>query len=297
LLGILRKASTDEPDHLPLQLALIEAFATRFPQVPSYTCSDSAFHDTMPRVARLLPIPARLQVIGIERYGFHGLSCMYLMEELARIAGVAAADGRVIIAHLGSGASVTAVRHGRSVDTSMGFTPAAGLVMATRSGDLDPGVVGAICRAEQLTPEAFNRMVNQDAGLLGVSGTTGDIRELLDRASSDPRAADAIELFCYQARKWIGAFAAALGGLDTLIFAGGIGEHLPQIRDGICRDLAFLDVHIDSARNRANEPVISVAGARATVRVIPTDEEAMIARATSRALRQISPSIPDGGKQ
>lgn len=289
LLDMLRGASVHQPEHLPLQVALIDQFRKWAPDVPAFACSDSAFHATMPRVARLLAIPFRLQSAGFERYGFHGLSCAYLMEELERLGGAGAANGRVIIAHLGNGASVTAVRHGQSIDTSMGYTPAGGMPMSTRAGDLDAGAVESICAAEGLTPEGFNRMVNEESGLLGVAGTTGNIRDLLARSPGDARAADAVDLFCYQARKWIGAFTVVLGGLDTLIFAGGIGEHLAVIRERICSDLAFLGLRVDADRNANAAAVISADGSRVAVRVIPTDEEAMIARATSRARGRAGP--------
>ncbi len=185
----------------------------------------------------------------MERYGFHGLSYAYLMEELARLGDPAATTGRAILAHLGSGASLAAVRDGKSIDTSMGFTPTAGLVMSTRSGDLDPGLAPYLARTEQLTPEEFFQMVNHESGLLGVSGTSSDLRDLLEQEAADPRAAEAVALFCYQAKKWIGSFAAALGGLDTLVFAGGIGENAPLIRERICRGLGFLGIELDPKRN------------------------------------------------
>ena len=186
----------------------------------------------MPRVAKLLPIPRRFDTAGIQRYGFHGLSYAYLMEELARVAGAKAAQGRVILAHLGNGASLAAVRDGKSLDTSMGFTPAAGLPMGTRPGDLDPGVAWYMMRSENLTPEQFNHIINHESGLLGVSETSSDMRDLIERETRDVRAAEAVALFCYQAKKWIGAFAAVLGGVDTLVFAGGIGENSPGSAPG-----------------------------------------------------------------
>src|SRR5213596_104181 len=179
------------------------------------------------------------------------------MQELERVAGAKAATGRVILAHLGNGASMTAVRDGQSMDTSMGFTPAAGLVMSTRSGDLDPGLVAFLGRSEQMTETQFDRMIHHESGLLGVSETSSDMRDLLAREAADVRAAEAVALFCYQTKKWIGAFAAALGGLDTLVFAGGIGENAPEIRARICEGLSFLGIRLDSARNDANDPAIS----------------------------------------
>jgi acetate kinase len=239
----------------------------------------------MPRVARLLPIPRRYAAKGVERYGFHGLSYAYLLEELARLGDRAATKGRAILAHLGSGASLAAVRDGRSVDTSMGFTPAAGLVMSTRTGDLDPGVAGYLARAERMTAARFQRMVNHESGLLGVSGTSADVRDLLAREGGDARAAEAVALFCYQAKKWIGSFAAALGGLDTLVFAGGIGENAPRIRERICDGLGFLGIEVDPALNAKNAALISPTPGPVAVRVIRTDEEIMIARAVTRVLQ------------
>ena len=214
----------------------------------------------MPRVAKLLPIPRRFDAAGIERYGFHGLSYAYLMEELARVAGAEAAQGRVILAHLGNGASLAAVRDGKSLDTSMGFTPAAGLPMGTRPGDLDPGVAWYMMRSENLNPEQFNHLINHESGLLGVSETSSDMRDLIERQRTDVRAAEAVELFCYQTRKWIGAFAAVLGGVETLVFAGGIGENSVEVRARVCSGLQFLGIELDEARNIANAPVISTDG-------------------------------------
>ena len=185
----------------------------------------------------------------MQRYGFHGLSYAYLMEELARLGDPAATTGRVILAHLGNGASMAAVRDGKSIDTSMGFTPTAGLVMSTRSGDLDPGLAPYLARTEQMTTEQFYEMVNHKSGLLGVSETSSDMRDLLAREAHDIRAAEAVALFCYQAKKWIGSFAAALGGLDTLVFAGGIGENAPPVRARICDGLGFLGIELDEPRN------------------------------------------------
>ena len=275
-----------DPDHLPGEIVLIETFRERHPRLPQVACFDTAFHRTMPRVARLLPIPRRFDAMGIQRYGFHGLSYAYLMEELARAAGAHAAHGRVILAHLGNGASVAAVHAGRSVDTSMGFTPAAGLPMGTRPGDLDPGVASYLMRSEHLSPEQFNNLINHECGLLGVSETSSDMRDLIERQGNDVRAAEAVELFCYHTRKWVGAFAAVLGGLETLVFAGGIGENAADVRARVCRGLGFLGVELDETRNAANAPVISTAASPATVRVIRTDEELMIAKAVCRILRE-----------
>jgi acetate kinase len=283
LLAELHRITPYDPDHLPREIALIEAFLQRHPRLPQVACFDTAFHRTMPRVARLLPIPRRYGAKGVERYGFHGLSYAYLMEELHRL-DPPAAKGRVILAHLGNGASLAAVHHGKSIDTSMGFTPAAGLVMSTRSGDLDPGLPYYLARTEGMTAPQFQQMVNHESGLLGVSGTSPDLRDLCATEATDVRAAEAVELFCYQVRKWIGSFAAALGGLDTLVFAAGIGENAPLIRKRICHGLGFLGIELNQKCNARNAPLISPDDGRVKVRVIRTDEEIMIARSVTRVL-------------
>jgi len=283
LLAELHRITPYAPDHLPREIALIKAISQRHPKLPQVACFDTAFHRTMPRVAKLLPLPRRYAAKGVERYGFHGLSYAYLMEELGRV-DAAAAKGRVILAHLGNGASLAAVRHGKSIDTSMGFTPTAGLVMSTRSGDLDPGLVYYLARTERMTAARFQRMANHESGLLGVSGTSSDLRDLLAQEAGDVRAAEAVALFCYQAKKWIGSFAAALGGLDTLVFAGGIGENAPLVRERICDGLGFLGIELNRKRNAKNTLLISPDAARVRVRVIRTDEELMIARSVTRVL-------------
>lgn len=284
MIKVLRQLGPFDPDHLPEETLLTEAFHRRFPKLPQIACFDTAFHHDMPRVTRLLPIPRRYEAKGLIRYGFHGLSYAYLMQELGRIGGTKAANGRVILAHLGSGASMAAVLHGRGIDTTMAFTPTAGLIMGTRSGDVDPGLVSFLARTEQMTASKFNKMVNHESGLLGVSETSGDMRELLARESVDVRAAEAVAMFCYQAKKWIGAYAAALGGLDTLVFAGGVGENAPLVRARICQGLGFLGIELDRSRNRKPAAVISTDASRVTVRVIRTDEELMIARSVFRTL-------------
>src|ERR1022692_1563140 len=283
LLAELKRITPYDPEHLPREIGLIEAFLDRHPQLPQAACFDTAFHRTMPPVARLLPIPRRYAAKGVERYGFHGLSYAFLMEELGRL-DPKAAKGRVILAHLGSGASMAAVRHGKSIDTSMGFTPASGLVMSTRSGDLDPGLVSFLARTEQMTAIQFDQMANHESGLLGVSEISSDVRDLLAQEATDVRAAEAVALFCYQAKKWIGAFAAALGGVDTLVFAGGIGENAPLIRERICDGLGFLGIELDPQRNAKNAPLISPDVGRVKLRVICTDEQLMIARSVARVL-------------
>ncbi len=286
LVADLRQLTAYDPDHLPGEIALIEAFAARHPALRQVACFDTAFHQNMPRVAQQLPLPRRFEARGLHRYGFHGLSYAYLLEELGRQAGPAAARGRVILAHLGSGASLAAVLNGQSQDTSMGFTPAAGLVMGTRPGDLDPGVATYLLRAEGLTPNQLSHLLNHESGLLGVSETSADMRDLLAAQATDARAAEAVALFCYQARKWVGAYAAVLGGLDTLVFSGGVGEHAAEVRARICAGLEFLGIELDAAHNAVHAAVISSAGSRVVVRVIPTDEERLMAGLVGRLVSE-----------
>jgi acetate kinase len=284
LIDELKRLSPLDPAHLPGEIALIEAFGQHFPGLPQIACFDTAFHHDMPRVAQLLPVPRHYEAAGVRRYGFHGLSYAFLMHELARTAGPDAAQGRVVLAHLGSGASMAAVRGGKCLDTTMAFTPTAGLVMGTRCGDLDPGLLIYLLRGGRLSADQLDELVNRRSGLLGVSEISPDMRDLLAREAADPRAADAVGLFCYQAKKWLGAFAAALGGLDTLVFAGGIGENAPEVRARICDGLGFLGIQLSAARNAANAALISTDASPATVRVIRTDEELMIVQEVQRLL-------------
>ena len=273
-----------DPEHLPEEILLTEAFHHRFPNLPQVACFDTAFHHDLPQVARLLPIPRRYEAKGVRRYGFHGLSYAFLMGELARLGGDEAARGRVILAHLGNGASLAAVRNGKSVDTSMSFTPAAGVPMSTRSGDLDPGLLWYLARAEKMSAKQFNEMVNFHSGLLGMSETSSDMHDLLASEAQDVRATEAVALFCYQVKKCIGGYAAALGGLDTLVFAGGIGENAATVRARICDGLGFLGIDLDQERNAKHEPWISSGTGRVKVRVIRTDEELMIAKSVMQVL-------------
>jgi acetate kinase len=276
----LQRISPLDPDHLPGEISLLQAFLERHPGLPQVACFDTVFHHDLPRVAQLLPVPRSYQADEVRRYGFHGLSYTYLLGELARTAGPEAANGRLVLAHLGSGASLAAVRGGKCVDTTMAFTPTAGLVMGTRSGDLDPGFLIYLLRSEGLSAEQLDDLVNRRSGLLGVSGLSSDMKELLEREATDPNAADAVELFCYQAGKYTAAMAAAAGGLDTLVFSGGIGERSAPIRARISAGLEFLGVRLDPGRNASHAPVISPDGNPVTVRVIPTDEEITIFRET-----------------
>jgi acetate kinase len=273
-----------DPEHLPEEILLTEAFFHRFPDLVQVACFDTAFHHDLPRVAKLFPIPRRYEELGVRRYGFHGLSYAFLMEELARIAGPQAARGRVVLAHLGNGASLAAVYDGKSVDTSMGLTPTGGIPMSTRSGDLDPGLVWYLERTEKITAKKFNDMVNFQSGLLGISETSSDMQDLLVRETTDVRAAEAVALFCYQVKKYIGAYAAALGGLDTLVFAGGIGENAPKVRARVCEGLGFLGIELEEKRNEAGAALISTDSGRVAVRVMHTDEEWMIAKTVCRVL-------------
>jgi len=280
LLEELRRISPFDPEHLPAEIALIEACARHFPGRPQVACFDTAFHRDLPRASRLLAIPRKYEAKGIWRYGFHGLSYAYLTRALAREPG--GLPARLVIAHLGNGASITAIRDGKSVDTTMAFTPTAGLPMSRRSGDLDPGLVAYLARTEGMTAEQFHEMVNTRSGLLGISETSADVRDLLDREAGDVRAAEALAVFCQAVRKTIGAHAAVLGGLDALVFAGGIGEHGAVIRARACEGLGFLGIVLDSARNAEHAALISTG--RVAVRVMRTDEEVEIAASTWEVL-------------
>jgi acetate kinase len=278
LLSELKKISAFDPEHLPEEIKLIEIFRKRYPSLKQVACFDTSFHTSMPTVAKLLSIPRRFYEKGIQRYGFHGLSFAYLLEELKRVAGDDTAKGNIILAHLGNGASLAAVKDGKSIDTSMGFTPTSGLPMGTRTGDLDPGVAWYLMQFEKLGPKQFSHLVNHESGLLGISETNADMRELMKIEDTDNRANEAIELFCYQTKKWIGSFAAALGGVDVLVFSGGIGEHSPEVRSKICDNLEFLGIELDEIKNMNNEGIISTETSRVPVHVIKTNEELMIAK-------------------
>ena len=283
LLESLREMVPFAPLHLPTELEALEAVAARFPHVPQVVCFDTAFHSRLPEVARRLPLPRTLYDKGVRRYGFHGLSYEYVVTKLG-----AAAIGRAVIAHLGNGASMAAVRSGQPIDTSMGFTPAGGFMMSTRSGDLDPGVLLYLLNAGE-EAHGLERIVNHESGLLGVSGTAADMKALLEQRATDARAAMAIEMFTYQVRKSIGAFAATLGGIDTLVFTGGIGEHAASVRAECCAGLECLGIQVDPDRNAASAEVISSKDAACTVRIVRTDEELMIARHTRRLVFPAEP--------
>jgi acetate kinase len=285
VLAELKRLAPLDPEHLPAEIEIIEQCTKRWPDIRQWACFDTAFHHNLPDVARVLPIPRRFEAQGVRRYGFHGLSYAYLMEELAKVPGEQAANGRVVLAHLGAGASMAAVKDGKCIDTTMSLTPTAGLVMATRTGDIDPGLMLHLLREDKMTVDQLDRMVNKESGMLGLSETTADMRELLAKEATDDRARLAVAIFTYQAKKWLGALTAALGGVDTVVFAGGIGEHAATIRTRICDGLAFLGIEIDPTRNANAAPLISTDASRVAVRVIPTDEELMICRHVQRLLK------------
>lgn len=275
-----------DPTHLPHEHAAILAIARIRPDLPQVGCFDTAFHRDMPPLARRYALPHTLWDEGIRRYGFHGLSYEFIMDELERVAGANASAGRIIIAHLGNGASMAAVAGRKSVDTTMGFSPLSGLAMGTRCGDLDPAAVLFLLAEKKMSVADVNSLLNTQSGLLGVSGTSSDMHDLLQREAADPHAALAVDLFCYQAAKHAAALAVALGGLDTLVFTGGIGEHAAPVRARICSRLEHLGVRLDAAHNDADAPVISSAQSAITVRVMRTNEELMIARHTHRLLER-----------
>src|SRR5271154_1058620 len=274
-LTALEKLVPLDPDHLPAAIKEIKFVAKKFQKLAQVACFDTAFHSSLPTVAKMYALPRRFYDEGFRRYGFHGLSFEYIVGELRKLDAKLAA-GRVIVAHLGSGASMVALQDGKSMDTSMGFTPLEGLVMSTRSGDVDPGLLLYLLAEKKMSAKATAALLNKQSGLLGVSGSTGDMRALLEKAARDPHAAEAIDLFCYRAKKYVGAYAAALGGLDTLVFTGGIGERASAIRERICSGLDFLGIRLEAAPNAANAPVISSSDSRVNVRVIQTNEDLMI---------------------
>ena len=283
LLRTFKELAEFAPDHVPQLIDSIETVTRVYPSVPQAACFDSAFHSRMPRTSQTYALPRRFFEEGVLRYGFHGLSCEYIMQELIAL-DPAVGDGRVIVAHLGNGSSVTAVDHGVSIDTSMGLTPIAGLVMGTRCGDLDPGVLLYLMNRHGMTFSVLNELLNKESGLLGLSEYSADMRDLIERESTDTRCAEAIAIFCYHVRKFIGAYTAALGGLDTLVFTGGIGEHAAVIRDRICTGLNCIGIALDAGANGSDAAVISAKNSLVTVRVIKTNEDLMIARHTRHVI-------------
>lgn len=286
LMTELRKLIPVIPNHLPQEIHAIDAAHHFYPEAKQIVCFDTAFHHNMPKVAKMYAIPRRFWEQGIIRYGFHGLSYEYIIDDLKKVAEAEATQSRLIIAHLGHGASMVAVNRGQVQDTTMGFTPTEGLVMGSRSGDLDPGVILYLLQAKDFTPKEINQLINHQSGLLGISEISSDMKTLLAREQADPSAADAIALFCYRAKKYFGALSTTLGGLDTVIFTGGIGENSPEIRWRICQDLEFLGIRLDHQRNEQNAAIISTNESQVTVRVLPTNEELMIARHTYQLIRR-----------
>ena len=285
LITELKETSLLDPEHMPFEIAIVEMFMSWHSEIPQVVCFDTVFHHDMPRVAQMLSLPRRFESYGMKRYGFHGLSCAYLAEELFKLDSKIA-SGRTIIAHLGNGASVTALENGKSVDTSMGFTPAGGIPMSSRMGDIDPGVLWYAMKKENLSLDSLSQLINHESGLMGISETSSDMLDLLNCEASDTRAKEAVDLFCYEVKKRIGAYAAVLGGVDTLIFTGGMGENASRIRRRICAGLGFLGITLDDSRNDSNAEVISIQGGSVCVRVIHTNEELMIARITSKLINQ-----------
>lgn len=276
LLKELRKIMEYDPDHLPAEIEMIELFKKQFPQLLQIACFDTSFHTTLPKYANTFAIPKNYADEGIKRYGFHGISYSYLMHKLSK-KNETEANGKVILAHLGNGASLAAVKKGECKDTSMGFTPAGGVVMSTRSGDLDPGVALFLMR-KGLNAENFNDLINHQSGLLGISGYSSDMEDLLLVEEENEDAALAIKICCYQIKKYIGAYTASLNGLDVLVFSGGIGENAPKIRSRICKGLNYLGIEINERKNKKNKTIISTKKSKVKVYVIPTNEEIMIAR-------------------
>lgn len=287
VLADLRQLAAFDPEHLQVEAELVTVFRGVLPQAQQILCFDTAFHHDLPTYSRLLPIPRHFEAKGLRRYGFHGLSYAYILDELRRVEGETAANGKVIIAHLGSGASLAALQNGKPIDTTMSMTPASGITMSTRSGDLDPGLVLYLAQTQGYDVERFNHLVNFESGLLGISETTADMKKLLEIESDDQRAKDAVDIFCYQVKKSIGGFAAALGGLNTLVFTGGMGENAPKIRARICEGLEILGVTIDIDRNQKGERLVSADHGQVGVHVIQTDEATTIARETAQLIDKL----------
>jgi acetate kinase len=282
LLNELNQISDYDPDHLPAEIEMVRLFINQFPSLMQVACFDTAFHTTIPTVAKTFAIPKSYYDEGIQRYGFHGISYSYLMQEL-RKQNEDEANGKIILAHLGNGASLAAVKDGKCLDTSMGFTPAGGITMSTRSGDLDPGVAWYLMK-KGMNAEAFNDLINHQSGLLGISGISSDMQDLLRLEKENKDAALANDIFCYQIKKYIGAYTAILGGLDVLVFSGGIGENAPVIRSRICNDFGYLNIHLNEDENNKNQWQVSNEESKVKVYVIPTNEELMIAKMASEII-------------
>jgi len=285
LLQYLESITPLAPNHMPATLTSLKAFLTAYPNAKQVACFDTSFFHNLPMVAQTLPLPLTLQrENSIRRYGFHGLSYEFLMHSLALHEGVDAANGRVILAHLGSGASITACKNGQPIDTSMGFTPVSGIMMSTRTGDIEPGVLTFLQKEKGMSADDISELVTHKSGLLGVSGTTADMYTLLQTQHENEDVALAIELFCYKIKKTIGSYIAALGGVDTIVFSGGIGERSAEMRTRICEGLEFAGVRIDEARNERGERLISSDDSQVGVHVIPTQEDFSIMTQTLRTI-------------
>ncbi|VTU22249.1 acetate/propionate family kinase [Variovorax sp. PBL-E5] len=272
----LEAAAAFAPLHVPVALSLVRHAMAQFPGLPQVACFDTSFHADLPELARVLPVPSELRAQGIERYGFHGLSCESIVRQLG-----GDLPQRTVIAHLGHGASVTAVRDGHSVDTSMGLTPTGGVVMSTRTGDLDPGVLVYLMREKKLDAAQLEALVNERAGLLGISGVSGDMRRLREAAASNAQARLAVEMFCYSVRKQVAAMATAMEGVDLLVFTGGIGENDAETRAAICAGLSWAGVGLDAERNRSARNPLHDIGSHCAVLVLPARENEEIARHTA----------------
>jgi acetate kinase len=293
LLMYLQSITPLAPNHMPSAIASIEAFTRSYPEAHHVACFDTSFFHTVPMVAKTLPIPLSLQKeSGIRRYGFHGLSYQGLLASFEEVEGKNAANGRVILAHLGSGASVAAVHCGNPVDMSMGFTPVSGIMMSTRSGDLEPGLMTYLASQKHMTTAQISHLLSHESGLLGVSEMTADMHALLQAQSAHPQAALAVDLFCYKIKKQIGAYAAALGGVDSIIFSGGIGERSAEIRRRICQGLEFLGIVIEEEKNSRNERLISAETSTVGVHVIPAQEEISI---ITQTMQVISKGVQNNG--
>lgn len=276
LIEDLKKYINFDPEHLLIALELIGVMRQQFPEIPEVACFDTNFFRDLPKIAQLLSIPRKYQAEGLRRYGFHGLSYTYILGEFRRIAGDAAANGRVIIAHLGSGASLTAVKDGKPIDMTMSFTPASGIIMSSRSGDVDPGIARYLQAEYGMTLEEYNQMVNFESGLLGVSELSADMYTLLQAQATNEYAADAVNLFVYQVKKAIGALATTLGGVDSIIFSGGIGEQSSELRGRILVGLNFLGIELNPDGNQQHAECISSPASAVGIHVIKTNESRVI---------------------
>jgi acetate kinase len=283
LLADLQQYTSWAPDHLPPALEAIAQVQERHPGLEQVACFDTFFHTSLPAEAYSYTLPAALRKKGIRKYGFHGLSCEYILSVLEQ-EDPACTQKKIIIAHLGNGASITAVQEGKSIDTTMGLTPTGGLIMSSRTGDLDPAVILHLQQQEHYSVEETDDLIHHQSGLKGISGISSDLQELLEQAPLQPAAQQAIDLFCYQARKHLGALIATLNGIDILVFTGGAGEKAPLIRQKICAQMTYAGIRIDLNRNEVNHSLISHEQDAVAVKVITTDEEIVLVRHAARLL-------------